>query len=519
MQKLLSLAAGLLIASSAMAQMPVPAFSSTFTSTLTRGFFFQAPVGFFITGLQVYNEAAQPNQVVEVIDFGTTQPPAYPGTVIGTSLFYDNTSPSNTVIPCSVTCAPGNWYGILGACTASQGNSTSYNSYAVPGPYTSDILGNPVQIARMGTQIGLAASGPNQPCWTEVAGSIARVDVYVASNPGGGFATKVPFGEGCYRSFGSFYENNSAFDMSNTSLEMINLGNSYLVQQGTATWHTPTSTPVTLGDDVVQQFSLGWTLPYPGGTTTDLWISSNGFINGIANANSGCCSFNLAQFLSSGPCWSAFWRDLYPPGGGTVTFDTDPVNGDAYITFDNVPNCCGSTPVSSFQYQFHSTGIVSYVYGNCAVTNAGVGWSPGIASQDPGSIDLSALTVLVTGADRVPLSLAGSARPVVGTSVTLTVGNVPATTLLGAVIYGLTKHDPGINLTAFGMPDCYQFCSQDAVSLLLSSPYQSNFAVPNSAGLAGVHIITQGAVYDPSGGHNAIGALTSNGIDLGININ
>jgi len=519
MQKLLSLAAGLLIASTAVAQMPMPAFNNTFTSTLTRGFFFQAPVGFYVTGLQVYNEAAQPNQVVELIDFGTTQPPAYPGTVIGTSLFYDNATPANQVIPCSVACVPGNWYGVLGACNSSQGSPTSYNSYAVAGPYTSDILGNPVQIARMGTQIGLAASGPNQACWTEVAFNVARVDVYVAANPGGGFATKLNFGGGCYRSFGSFYENNGAFDMSNTSLQMINLGNSYLVQPGTATWHTPTGGQVTLGDDVVQQFSLGWTLPYPGGTTTDLWVSSNGFINATANTNSGCCTFNLAQFLGSGPCWSPFWRDLYPPGGGTVSFESSPATGEAWITFDQVPSCCGSSPVHSFQVHFTQAGIVEYVYGNCAVTNAGTGWSPGLASMDPGSMDLSALTVLITGQDRLPLSLSGASRPIVGTSVALTVGNVPATSLLGALIFGLTKFDPGINLAGFGMPDCFQYCSQDAVSLLLSAPYAGSLVVPNSPAFAGVHIIAQGAAYDPAGGHNPVGALTSNGIDFGININ
>lgn len=133
-------------------------------------------------------------------------------------------------------------------------------------------------------------------------------------------------------------------------------------------------------------------------------------------------------------------------------------------------SCCGSSPVHSFQVHFTQAGIVEYVYGNCAVTNAGTGWSPGLASMDPGSMDLSALTVLITGQDRLPLSLSGASRPIVGTSVALTVGNVPATSLLGALIFGLTKFDPGINLAGFGMPDCFQDRSQDAVSLLLSAP-------------------------------------------------
>ncbi|MFO1077832.1 MAG: hypothetical protein U1E73_08915 [Planctomycetota bacterium] len=338
---------------------------------------------------------------------------------------------------------------------------------------------------------------------------------------GGNFATKVPFGQGCNppAARASFYENNPAFDMSNTSLQLINIGTGYLVQQGTATWHTPTSSPVTMGDDQVLQFALGWTLAYPGGSTTNLWISSNGFVNATANTLSGCCSFNLQQFLSNGPCWAMYWRDLYPPGGGTVTFESNAVTGDAWITFDQVPNCCGTSSPSSFQYQFHQSGIVDLVWGNCTVQAAGVGWSPGANNMDPGSSDLSALTTLITGPDTQPLGITGSARPVIGTSLSLALGNVPASTVLGAVIYGLNKFDPGIPLAGFGMPNCFQYSSQEAVALLFSSPYSSTFTVPNSPGLAGVHVIVQGAAYDPTGGHNAIGALVSGGIDLGIDLN
>ena len=77
------LVSGLAFATVAIAQTPIaiPAFSSTFTSSLTRGFYFQAPVACIITGLEVPNEALQPFQVVEVLDLGTTPPPAYPTTV------------------------------------------------------------------------------------------------------------------------------------------------------------------------------------------------------------------------------------------------------------------------------------------------------------------------------------------------------------------------------------------------------------------------------------------------------
>jgi len=350
---------------------------------------------------------------------------------------------------------------------------------------------------------------------------ICNMSIHYA-NGGGNFASKVNFGQGCNppAAHATFYEDNSSFDLSNTSLQLINIGNGYLVQPGTATWHTPTGGQVTLGDDVVQQFALGWTLPYPGGTTTDLWVSSNGFINATANSLSGCCSFNVQQFLTTGPCWSVFWRDLYPPGGGTVSFESSPATGEAWITFDQVPSCCGSSPVHSFQVHFTQAGIVEYVYGACAVTNAGTGWSPGVNNMDPGSMDLSTLTTLITSPDSQPLALAGSARPQLGTSVNMTVSNIPTSALLSAVIYGFGKFNPGISLAVIGMPGCEQYCSQDAVALLFGGPTASHaFPVPNNPAFAGIHVIVQGASYDPAGGHNALGALSSNGVDLGLDIN
>ena len=83
-------------------QIPIPAFSVTSTAPLARGFWFQAPVDFVITGLRVPNEAGQPVQAVEVIDLGTQAPPSFPATTLGTQLFYANNQPSNQVLATSI---------------------------------------------------------------------------------------------------------------------------------------------------------------------------------------------------------------------------------------------------------------------------------------------------------------------------------------------------------------------------------------------------------------------------------
>lgn len=351
---------------------------------------------------------------------------------------------------------------------------------------------------------------------TDLAALKMRIDITAGSN----FASLTPFGDGCNEGYASFYEN-GPFDLSGTSLGMIDTGSGYVVLPGTTAVATPSAAPTAMGDDQVLSFALGWTLPYPGGTTTDLWVSSNGFLYFANSTNNGCCSANVGTFLSGGPRVSAVWRDLNPSAGGTVTFETDTVNGTATVTFDQVPNFSGGAP-NTFQYAFDSTGFVELRFGSCDPTAALVGWSPGLGNADPGSIDISATPVILTQTnDVVPLLLTADARPVLGTTINLTVDNVPAGSAIGAVIYGLTKHDPGIDLTSIGMPGCFQFCSQEAVLLAIApgTSFSSAWVIPPSTAFAGVHVQAQGAIYDPAGSHNALNALSSNGVDFGLDVN
>ncbi|MCB9885536.1 MAG: hypothetical protein H6838_08590 [Planctomycetes bacterium] len=512
---LLGLALAGTVASTAIAQMPMPPFSSSYTYTDSRGFSFTAPTTFVITGIQVYNETSLPDQCVEVALF----PSAPNGTIMNTTqLFIAQNVPANAPVACNVLINQGDEVIIHGGCSdvaVSPNLTKSYGSGG--GTFQTSILGNPTTIYRAGCQ-GPSMTGPGPfPAFGGVTGSMGRADVYIQSPAG--FAQKLSFGTGCNQEYASFYESHSAFDLSNTSLAMQFIGTGYAVIAGTTPLYVPTSTPVTIGDDQVLQFPLGWTLPYPGGTTTDLWISSNGFVNATANTLSGCCSFNLSQFLTNGPCWSAKWRDLNPSSLGSVYFDTDPVTGTAYITFDGVPDYGSTTDLNTFQYAFDSTGTVELRFGTMAMTAGGTGWSPGTANLDPGSIDLSATPAFVTGAnDITPIVHDASDRPVIGTSITLETTNLPANTAVGATLLGLTEYNPGIDLTSIGMPSCYQYVSIDATLIWIASGNtgSSPFSIPNNPAFAGVEIKTQGAAL--SAGANAVGALTANGIKLVLDI-
>ncbi|HAK59391.1 MAG TPA: hypothetical protein DCO77_03270 [Nitrospiraceae bacterium] len=156
-------------------QAPLPAFSSTFSNaTRTRGYWFTAPTDFVITGLQVPDEAGHGLQNVEVVRFDPgVSPPAYSATTNAfTSLWRGVGAPSGQVIQVSIPVAAGDVIGILGA----AGDATMmHNSYGT-GPYTSEIFGHQVTLARMGMQYNLASASARD-LWTENS-SIGRVKMF-----------------------------------------------------------------------------------------------------------------------------------------------------------------------------------------------------------------------------------------------------------------------------------------------------------------------------------------------------
>jgi len=510
-------------AATSQTQIPLPAFGNTYIAAGTRGFWFNAPIGFTIVGLRVPNEASQAFQCVEVIDLGASAPPAYPGTIVGTQLFYNNSTATGNIIPCAIPIAPGANIGILGICTQSVGNPNSYNSYtSVQGPFATTVLGSPVTLTRFGTQSGISSNGGNQPVWQEAAFQISRVEVYVSAGSGN-FALAQPYGAGCNDGFASFYETFAAstFDLSNMSRQMLTTGTGYIVLPGSNNWFTPVSANLGLTDDSVSgALNLGFTLNYPGGSTTAVYVSSNGYVWAQANTNNGCCGGDPVGLLTLGPRWCALWNDLNPSAGGTVQFDQDVPNGAAYVTFTGVPEYPSSNS-NTFQFAFFASGTVELRWQTCAVTSHQVvtGWSPGANNRNPGSIDISATPVITTGPDQYPLALGSSGRPQLGTTISLNSTNVPAGSGLVILAMGLTEYTAGLSLAGIGMPTCFQYTSLGTSLIAVPSGGSASqpINVPSNAGLAGLVVLTQSAALAP--GANTLGLLSSNGVRLTLNPN
>jgi hypothetical protein len=515
------LVAALGLAGSAIAQMPLPPFGSTFTSTLTRGFWFQAPAGFVITGIAVPNEASQAFQVVEVIDLGAAPPPAYPGLVTGTQLFYSNNTPAASIIPCAVPIAAGTFIGILGACTSTVGSTTSYNSYTnLAGPFQSDILGIPTTITRFGTQFGIGAGG-NNPCWQEAAATLSRVEVYIAP-AGPGVATNTTLGAGCIRSYASLYENfaaAAAFDLASSTMSLFPSGGGYLALPGAATFVPPTAaaTSVAIGDNVQQTVSLSSPFPYPGGSTSALTICSNGFVS-VASTNGVAAAPAPAAMLGFPATAWGDWHDYAPTGGANGNVKFEQAGTLSIVTWLAVVDAT-STTASTWQLQFdRASGVVHYVWQSMSALGNGhlVFFSPGGPNLDPGSTDLSValpLGQVSTGTvDINPLTQSASTRPVTGTSWNLTTSNIPANGVLGVEVLGST--DPGLNdLTLLGLPGCGLRASLDLLTAypVSGASHSYSLAIPNNIAFVGISLFTTGAVFQVPP-VNAFGAITANGI-------
>lgn len=349
------------------------------------------------------------------------------------------------------------------------------------------------------------------------------VVVEVGYVPPMGYATVASHGAGCYdRASATVYEQFAAgtFDLANTTLQLTPTANGYVVFVGVSQWRTPVGTNLGLTDNSVSAaLPLGFTLNYPGGSTTGVYASSNGFVWAQYNTTNGCCSGLPIDLCRLGARWCPLWSDLNPGGGGTVVFDTDPANGAAYLTYTNVPEY-GASNVVNMQVAFFASGQVEYRYQACAVANhvALTGWSPGNGARNPGSVDLSVSPPIITEPDHVALGLGASPRPVLGNNVVLLTSNIPAGSPLGACLFGLAQRNPGLNLASLGAPGCFQFLGIDGSVVFLPAGATGSvvFPVPNNPAFSGVHIGTQSAVF--AAGVNPLGILTSNGLDLGIGI-
>lgn len=253
-----------------------------------------------------------------------------------------------------------------------------------------------------------------------------------------------------------------------------------------------TGTPVQTDEGVTAHVlaTAGWAgnFNFPGGSTTQLSASANGFVwlaaNTVADPSpsiaewlGGAASNYPARFA---PCWSD-WNgarnvSTHPTSGMYVFTDTTggPGNAVTYVTWKETGqfNVAGAgQSVSTFQAVFSElTGQVELRYDSMALAGGEVlaaglvvtgftrgSLGGGLNCTDSGSRDLSTELPYTTNGPngaQANLTLTTSNRPGIGISTTFTANNIPAGDALGLFIYDFVAAPAGIQVPGLTSPGC-----------------------------------------------------------------
>ena len=437
-------------------------------------------------GGQWYNLGPVPSspggQNIRITGYGSTSSPVSPtwylaqkthvGTlsnVGGTSLCYaTDTTGGNSGSPI-IHENTGNAIGIHshGGCTSSGGCNSG------------------TRIDRSDLQQAIAATNPNR----------ARFTAY---------------GSGCPSPL-TFYELFSAFDLNGTSLRLTPVGGGYRVATCTTGCFSTFGSNLNLGDDsLATGLNLGFAFPFAGSTTSRIDVDSNGWIGLVSGQfTASDYSESVAEFLSGGARLAVRWDDFNPASGGGVYFDTFP--GRAVITWSNVPQF-GSNDQNTFQAQLFANGEIIMSFQSGSSSDGLTGLTQGNTTVDPGSRDLSASIPFTTGTGGLPVTLSSTSLPVLGSTIGLSMQNVPTNSL--TVTLGLGFVQSSIDLTALGMPGCTSLVSavEQIPMARIGSTAAVSLSIPNQASLLGAHVYAQGIAIAP--GMNTLGVVSSNGGDM-----
>ncbi|HZN39683.1 MAG TPA: DVUA0089 family protein [Planctomycetota bacterium] len=378
---------------------------------------------------------------------------------------------------------------------------------------------------------------------------------------GGGDSVVIParneyYGFACGGSHSAFYETflqGQDFDLAQglrLTPDNVAAPNFYNVTKGAGTFDATkvNAIPNTTGDEALLTHALGFTLNYPGASTTVIKPCVNGFVWLDAAMTGTDPTTTPALFLGSsptvgdnGPRLAMFHMDLHagrntathPNSGLHVLTDTSggPGNAVAYVTWLNVGifNSVGSPGAGGHvvhQMQavfFEATGVIEMRYGttltagsNASASAVLVGFSRGrvggVPSSDPQSRDLSVETPFATAPEVTGVNAMGqtavatpdaggahySGRMFGGQSITWNANNVVGQ--IGAQLIDLAATRPALQMPTITAPDCGLSVSADAllwqVFVLPPSSVVGTVPLVVPPGFEGTEIYAQFVVLD-----------------------
>jgi len=505
----------LALASTALCQQTIiPGPHSSAYNGYSRGFSFTSTQAFNITNLDLPLDAQQ---------VGDTA--AYLITINGTQVYhsYGNAGPVGVALPVAIgdiVRVVGNWSPVVPT------NFTAHNSYTPGGGGSNTALigCDPHVLYRAGHQWDIGDPLFGGTGFEGINGSMGRI-IVTTDLSGGGCAQKENFGTGCLQTYNSFYEMftpGSSQDLNGTAFSIIQTGSGSLtIPSTTAARGTATATNTNIGDDaeITFPFTMGtMSMPTPTGPVTSLTVLSNGMVSTDANTTSW--TPNIGAFLTLPNTAWACHSDYRPYDGvsGSGGVYTEETATHFYVLWDAVESWGAPGPGNTFEYHFDKGT------GNCELIIVSldglggdylVGHTVGGTSGDPGNTDLSALTAVTTSnPEQTALAISADSRPVLGTSVLMTLDNIPATSAVAGIIFSHGIVNPGVDLAGVGMPGCFQYANMHSVVLFPapSGSVAASLNIPIMSGIVGLVVGVQGAAY--VAGINLGDAIASNGTKL-----
>jgi hypothetical protein len=324
-------------------------------------------------------------------------------------------------------------------------------------------------------------------------------------------------------------------------------GTSYIINSTLAAYAPPSIAAtnvfaVATDDGEAPPITLPAPLTTPQGPQTAVRVHSNGLVSWGAAAQTfpGSNSFTptAAAFLAAANPAIWFWHDYNEAEALSGRIVQEVVGGSLHVTWNGVENYASPEVAnpSTVQLQINpTTNVLTLIFVNVDSNNTTtfgsahlIGYSPGGASNNAGSINLAAsvpvnvptlnVAALALSAAPAPVSTIGS-----GTTVVYTQSNIPEAAPASGVYFGLTiislsQNLGGFDLTGIGMPGCSLYVNSLDVTIAYAGATNSqttSFAIP--AGLAyGTQFYAQSAALVVPGslpnGQNAFGATVSNGI-------
>lgn len=201
--------------------------------------------------------------------------------------------------------------------------------------------------------------------------------------------TLVPSGSGLFSGPGVV---GNTFDpaLAGPGVHIINYDESdptvYTIDQGGTFSPIPSmGTPVSLFDDQVSGIlPIGFSFNFFGVTYTDFYISSNGFITFTGTTYNGCCSgqtIPMFDGIDNIIAWG--WNDLYPPGNGSITYETvgTAPNRKLLVNFVSQWHCCSGPATNSAQIILNESSNIIEIH-TAEVTNDGSTNTQGIENVD-----------------------------------------------------------------------------------------------------------------------------------------